>query len=150
MTGKGLVTSGLVQRLVTYKDYAVEMVTSIIKEADLDPCSEHSSKDLGASSLYNLSKALVHMKALQDRCVASGGRSDGFELTAKTKAFAVETRRLKETEKVKTDLATELATLCKQMEKAKADAVAEFRISQPFFDACGVYYDDGFEDCLKL
>nr|POE83563.1 hypothetical protein CFP56_60150 [Quercus suber] len=28
------------------------------------------------------------------------------------------------------------------MEKAKVDAMAEFRISQPFFDACGLYYDD--------
>lgn len=35
------------------------------------------------------------------------------------------------------------------MEKARADVVAKFRISQPFFNACGVYYGDGFEDCLK-
>nr|POE74417.1 hypothetical protein CFP56_35639 [Quercus suber] len=36
-TGKGLITPDLVLRLVTHKDYAVEMVTSIIKETDLDP-----------------------------------------------------------------------------------------------------------------
>ncbi|XP_065638950.1 codeine O-demethylase-like [Quercus suber] len=35
------------------------------------------------------------------------------------------------------------------MEKAKADAVAEFRDSQLFIDACGVYYGVGFEDYLK-
>jgi len=35
------------------------------------------------------------------------------------------------------------------MEKARAYAVAEFHISQPFFNVCGIYYDDGFEDCLK-
>nr|POE64056.1 hypothetical protein CFP56_34408 [Quercus suber] len=35
------------------------------------------------------------------------------------------------------------------MAKARVDAMAEFRISQPFFDACGVYYGYGFEDCLK-
>ena len=35
------------------------------------------------------------------------------------------------------------------MEKARADVVAEFWISQPFFDTCGVYYGDRFEDCLK-
>ena len=45
-----------VQRLVTHKDYVVEMVTSIIKETDLDLCGEHSSKDLGASSLFDLSR----------------------------------------------------------------------------------------------
>ena len=27
--------------------------------------------------------------------------------------------------------------------------MAEFRISQPFFDVCGIYYGEGFEDCLK-
>ena len=27
--------------------------------------------------------------------------------------------------------------------------MAEFCISQPFFDACGIYYGEGFEDCLK-
>lgn len=35
------------------------------------------------------------------------------------------------------------------MDKAKADAIAKFRVSQHFFDACGVYYGDGFNDCLK-
>lgn len=27
--------------------------------------------------------------------------------------------------------------------------MVEFRISQPFFNACGVYYSDEFKDCLK-
>ena len=27
--------------------------------------------------------------------------------------------------------------------------MAEFKASQPFIDACAVYYGDGFEDCLK-
>ena len=35
------------------------------------------------------------------------------------------------------------------MDKAKADTVVAFRILQPFFDECGIYYGDGFEDCLK-
>jgi len=35
------------------------------------------------------------------------------------------------------------------MEKTKVDAMAEFRDSQPFIDACGVYYGVGFKDCLK-
>ena len=49
------------------------------------------------------------------------------ELTTKTKAL--ETRRFEEVGKANTNLATELASLREQMEKAKADAVAEFRAS---------------------
>ena len=33
---------------------------------------------------------------------------------------------------------------------ARADAIEEFKASQPFIDACAVYYSDRFEDCLKL
>ena len=32
---------------------------------------------------------------------------------------------------------------------ARADAIAEFKASQPFIDACAVYYGDRFKDCLK-
>ena len=32
----------------------------------------------------------------------------------------------------------------------RVDVVTEFKASQPFIDTCVVYYDDGFEDCLKL
>ena len=182
--------------LVTHKDYIVEMVTLIIKEMDLDPCGEHSSEDLGASSLYDLTRvcpfyshytskifysdfnhhalfqALVCIKALQDRCMTNEGviwrfrkpqeieNKEGAqyseaiytlnqELTAKTKVLTEETHRLEEAEKAKTNLATKLAALHEQMEKARADVMAKFRISQPFFNACGVYYGDGFEDCLK-
>lgn len=35
------------------------------------------------------------------------------------------------------------------MEKAKADAVAAFRTSYPYFDECGGYYSNGLDDCLK-
>lgn len=62
MAGKGPIISDPVQRLVTHKDYAIEMVSSIIKEKDLDPCGKHSSEDLGASGLYVLSK--VHLRHL--------------------------------------------------------------------------------------
>ena len=71
------------------------------------------------------------------------------ELTTKTKALAEETRRVKEAKKAKTNLATELASLCEQMEKVRADAMVEFHISQPFFNACGIYYGEGLEDYLK-
>ena len=35
------------------------------------------------------------------------------------------------------------------MEKARADAVIEFKTSQSFIDSCPEYYETGFEDCLK-
>lgn len=52
-------------------------------------------------------------------------------------------------EKAKDGLAVELTTLREQMDKAKADTMVEFRASQPFIGGCGVYYGDGFDDCLK-
>ena len=60
MTRKGPIAPNLVQRLVTHKDYVVEMVTSIIKETNLDLCGGHTLVDLGASGLYNLSKVCSH------------------------------------------------------------------------------------------
>ena len=38
MTGKGPIAQGVVHRLLMHKEHAVEMVQSIIKETDLDPC----------------------------------------------------------------------------------------------------------------
>lgn len=52
-------------------------------------------------------------------------------------------------EKAKTNLTTKLAGLREQMDRAKADAVAEFQVSQPFSDTCDVFYGNGFDDCLK-
>lgn len=43
----------------------------------------------------------------------------------------------------------ELTTLREQTEKAKADVVVDFRASQPFIDACAIYYCDGFDNYLK-
>lgn len=112
------------------------------------------------------------MRALQDRCVANekvirqfrkhqeiekkeraqhseAVRTLNKELMAKSTMLAEETLQLEEVEKAKTNLATELAALLEQVEKARVDAMAEFRISQPFFDACGVYYGERFKDCQK-
>ena len=36
-----------------------------------------------------------------------------------------------------------------QVETARVDAITKFKASQPFIDACTVYYGNGFEDCLK-
>lgn len=37
----------------------------------------------------------------------------------------------------------------RKMRKAKADIMAAFQVSQPIFDESGVFYGDGFDDCLK-
>ena len=39
-----------------YKGYAIEMVESIIKEKDLNPCAKQETEDLGASGLFDLSR----------------------------------------------------------------------------------------------
>lgn len=40
--------------LLTHKGYTVEMVESIIKETDVEPCAEHATEDLGAPGLFKL------------------------------------------------------------------------------------------------
>ena len=55
MTSTGHVTQGT-RCLFTYKGYAIEMVESIIKETNVDPYDEQESKDLGTSSLFDLSR----------------------------------------------------------------------------------------------
>lgn len=71
------------------------------------------------------------------------------DLTTKNVALIEETRQQVEVEKARINLATELAALREKMEKAKVDAVVEFWTSQPYFDACSVYYGDEFDDFLK-
>lgn len=60
-----------------------------------------------------------------------------------------ESRLQEEAKKANADQVTELTTFRGQVDKAKANAIMEFRVSQPFFDACGIYYGDGFDDYLK-
>ena len=115
---------------------------------------------------------MVQMRALQDRCVANEGVDQRFykcqeiknkekdhfkeavctlntKLTAKLALLEKETRSREELEKMTTNLTMKLAVLKELMEKAKADAVVKFRISQPFYDECNIYYCDSFDDCLK-
>ena len=54
MTRKGLIAQGAVCHLLTHKEHAIEMVESIIKEMDLNPCAEQMTEDLGASGLFDL------------------------------------------------------------------------------------------------
>ena len=62
--GKGLMTSlGPVNegpcRLLTHKDYAVEEVRSFVKPADIEPCDQLETKDLGASALFDLARVCL-------------------------------------------------------------------------------------------
>ena len=56
MTVTGPVTQGTVRRLFTHKEHVIEMIESIIKEMDLDLCVEQMIEELGASSLFDLSR----------------------------------------------------------------------------------------------
>ena len=119
-----------------------------------------------------LIQALVRMRALQDRCIANewmirryrkcqeikNKERDQYketvrilneELMTTTAKLKEESRLREEAEKAKVDLVTELTTLRRQVDKVKADAVVEFRVSQPFLNACGDYYGVGFNNCLK-
>lgn len=71
------------------------------------------------------------------------------ELTTTTTKLKEESRLREEAEKAKADLAMELTTFRGLVDKAKANIVAEFQVSQPFFDACSIYYGEGFNDCFK-
>lgn len=71
------------------------------------------------------------------------------ELTVTIAKLKEESRLREEMEKAKLNLVTELTTLRGQVDKAKADTVVEFRVSQPFYDAYSVYYGEGFDECFK-
>nr|POE81231.1 hypothetical protein CFP56_47455 [Quercus suber] len=122
------------------------MVNSIIKETDLNPYGEHSLKDLGVSGLYDLSREIENKERKQYIEVVYTLNKKLTTMLAKLKE---ESCLKEEAKKAKTNLMMELTILYEQIDKAKADTMAKFRVSQPFFDACGVYYGDEFNDCLK-
>ena len=55
MTSQGPVTEGL-SRLLTHRDYAVEEAKSFVKPADIEPCEQLETEDLGASALFDLTR----------------------------------------------------------------------------------------------
>ena len=62
--GKGAMTSlGPVNegpcRLLAHKDYAVGEVKSFIKPADIEPCDQLGTEDLGASALFDLTRVCL-------------------------------------------------------------------------------------------
>ena len=66
-----------------------------------------------------------------------------------TEKLKEEARLREKAQEAKANLEKELAALYKYVETARADAIAEFKASQPFINACAVYYGDRFEDYLK-
>ena len=62
MMATGPVTQGTVHRLLTHKDHAIEMIESIIKDTNLDPCAEQMTKELGALGLFDLSRVHTFFK----------------------------------------------------------------------------------------
>ena len=59
-------------------------------------------------------------------------------------------RRVEELKKANTNLTTELASLREQVDKAKDDALAEYKYFQPQFNELSDQYGEGFEDFCKL
>ena len=57
-TSQGLVTEGPC-RLLTHRDYAVEEVRSFVKPADIEPCDQLETEDLGASTLFDLTRVCL-------------------------------------------------------------------------------------------
>jgi len=115
---------------------------------------------------------MVKMKAFQARCKAKDGvvccqctrleyeayqlnqykeaaRILTIELMEKNSLLEKATRSCEDLAKASTNMTTELATLHDQMEQVKMDAVAEFRTSQPYYNRCGGFYGNGFNDYLK-
>ena len=114
----------------------------------------------------------MRMKALQDSCVASEGvirrlqkRQDiqnkemdqykevvhtlNKELTVVTETLKQESILREKAKEAKANLEVELTTIYGLVEMARVNTIAEFKASQPFIDACVVYYGDGFKDFLK-
>ena len=88
MTATGLITQGI-HHLLMYKEYAVEMVESIIKEMDLDPCAKQETEDLGLSGLFDLSRVCSFTRlfysvvySLADSCNSFSG-TGAYESTAR-------------------------------------------------------------------
>ena len=111
------------------------------------------------------SRALVCVKALQDRCVAKEGvitrvRKHNTNLINKQGQYKEAVRtlnnelkevrgKLEEADRQKEKLQQEVTDLSKGVETAGANAIQKFKASQLFIDSCAEYYGTGFDDCLK-
>ncbi|XP_050259054.1 uncharacterized protein LOC126704055 [Quercus robur] len=164
MTSSGPVIEGP-RCLLTHKDHAVESLESLIKQTDLDPCAQLGTDDLGASAFFDIARALVRVKALQDRCTAKEGvvsrvRRHNSTLMDQQAQYKEAVRllntdlkdvkeKLGEAEGEQKKLEEEVSSLRAQVVTAGTDAVEKFKTTQSFIDSCADYYGAGFDDCLK-
>ena len=61
MKTSGLVTQGPDHCLLTYKDYAIEVIESIIKDQDVDSCAGQMTEELGSSGLFDLARVRLFL-----------------------------------------------------------------------------------------
>ncbi|KAL0004794.1 hypothetical protein SO802_012355 [Lithocarpus litseifolius] len=132
------------RRLLTHKEYAVEILDSIIKDTNADPYVGQAMGDLGDSGPFDLARAMVRMKALQVKGVTNEGEVKDLKEKLKEESF-----QRKKDQEAKETAERELTVLQGQLETAKANVVRDFKESQAYIDSCAEYYGLGFEDCLK-
>ncbi|KAK9996908.1 hypothetical protein SO802_021594 [Lithocarpus litseifolius] len=172
MTAQGPVAQVDGRCMLTHMGFALERLDSILGTEEADICAGQSVQELGDSGLFDLARAMVRMRAVQVKGAKSeellarqdkriANLSDGLEqykdacrtLNGELKELREElgeaTHQLEKETAAKVTAEKELVSLLGQVETAKADAVAEFKTSQTFVDACAEYYGEGFEDCLK-
>ena len=70
-------------------------------------------------------------------------------LTEQVKKLEGSTHRAKELTNANAILTAEVTSLSESLDRAKADAVEEYKDLQPFFNLLGSQYDEGFEDFKK-
>ena len=69
------------------------------------------------------------------------------EVMTLTEKLKEEAHLREKVQEEKTNLEVELTAIYGQVEMARADTIIKFKASQPFIDACAIYYGDSFEDC---
>nr|POE57165.1 hypothetical protein CFP56_34128 [Quercus suber] len=112
----------------------------------MDECSEHKTDPLGDSSLHDMMRGLLRMRALQIHCASHEALIKhlkdhlGFEVDA-LKKFKESSRTLSQE--------SEVLALHEHMEKVKKEVIEEYQVPQPYFNEVGGYYGDDFEDFYK-
>ena len=107
----------------------------------------------------------MHVKALQDHCVAKKGvvtwvRKHNNNLMNEQGQYMDAVRmlnqelkevreKLVEANRQNEKLQGEVTDLGQKLQTVGADAVRDFKATQSFIDSCTGYYGTGFDDCLK-
>ncbi|KAF3963578.1 hypothetical protein CMV_012051 [Castanea mollissima] len=112
MTFQGPIVPPPLPLLVKDKEYAIDTAHSIVRDADLDECSEHETDPLGDSGLHDMMREVVDLKAK-----LSG-------MTHKVDELAKENSLLK----------SEVVALHEHMGKVKEEAIKEYQGTQPSFN----------------